>query len=234
KVCHHLVSLAASLKSFLQLDDEFSDFYMKEYHKVPPAEILTYVKRELVHRVLRLMFSGRFCEAHDHGIVTECADWIARRWFPWLVCHSADYPERALTATIRFLADFPCIHCLVLKSQIGDLGLPVDMGRHKNVRKYPAAAMKRAQKRIFKKGGRINYRGVEDELTKTGSWVPTENGYYVSLGIQPFELLVVDILHDFEIGVLKMVFAHLIRILYSVGPEKVQELNRRQVVPKTP
>lgn len=41
-------------------------------------------------------------------------------------------------------------------------------------------------------------------------------------------------MHDFEIGVFKMVFAHLIRILYSVGPEKVHELNKRQAFPKVP
>jgi len=44
---------------------------------------------------------------------------------------------RALVASIRYLADFPCPHCLVLKSQIGDLGLPGDMNCRENVRKYP-------------------------------------------------------------------------------------------------
>jgi len=67
---------------------------MKEYKRVPPTDILAYVKRELVHRVLRLMFGGRFCDAHANGVITECADQIARLWFPWLVCHSTDYPER--------------------------------------------------------------------------------------------------------------------------------------------
>ncbi|KAF9778157.1 hypothetical protein BJ322DRAFT_1175294, partial [Thelephora terrestris] len=212
-----------------KIDEQFSDFYVKTYHQVPSPDVLAFVKRELVHRVLRLMFGGKFSEAHTHGIITECADRIARLWFPWLVCHETDYPERSLVATIRFLADFPCPHCLVLKSQIGNLSSVDDMECRARVRKYPATSVKRARKRIFEKGGSVNYRGVEDELTDTGSWVPTENGYYLSLGIEPFELLVVDILHDFEIGVFKMVFTHLIRILYSVGPEKVQELNRRCV-----
>lgn len=77
-------------------------------------------------------------------------------------------------ATIRFLADYPCPHCLVLKSQIGDLGLVDDMECRTRVRKYPAASVKRARRRIFEKGSSVNYRGVEDELTDTGSWVPTE------------------------------------------------------------
>lgn len=77
-------------------------------------------------------------------------------------------------ATIRFLADYPCPHCLVLKSQIGDLGSVEDMECRTRVRKYPAASVKRARRRIFEKGGSVNYRGIEDELTDTGSWVPTE------------------------------------------------------------
>jgi hypothetical protein len=84
--------------------------------------------------------------------------------------------SRTLVSTIRFLADFPCPHCLVLKSQVGDLGLPADTECRQNVRKYPAAAVKRARKRIFEMGGSVNYRGIEDELTKGGSWVPTEVG----------------------------------------------------------
>lgn len=77
-------------------------------------------------------------------------------------------------ATIRFLAEFPCPHCLILKSQIGNLGLPDDMECRKDVRKYPAPSIKRARKRIFEKGGSVSYRGVDDELTGAGSWVPTE------------------------------------------------------------
>ena len=34
-------------------------------------------------------------------------------------------------ATMRYLADFPCPHCLVLKSQIGDLGLVADIKRRR-------------------------------------------------------------------------------------------------------
>lgn len=93
KVRHSPVSLAQCSES-AQIDDKFSEFYMKTYHRVPPSEVITHVKRELVHRVLMLMFGGRFSEAHERGIITECADRIARLWFPWLVCHSSDYPER--------------------------------------------------------------------------------------------------------------------------------------------
>lgn len=88
------------------------------------------------------MFGGKFAEAHEHGIDSECADRIVRLWFPWacLPFHRLSRAVGAISylpsngadgvfpvATIRFLADFPCPHWLVLKSQIGDLGLATDM-----------------------------------------------------------------------------------------------------------
>lgn len=44
-------------------------------------------------------------------------------------------------------------------------------------------------------------------------------------------MLVVDLLHEFELGVWKAVFTHLIRILYAAAPagQLVTELNRRYV-----
>jgi hypothetical protein len=40
-------------------------------------------------------------------------------------------------------------------------------------------------------------------------------------------MLVVDFMHEFELGVWKAVFMHLIRILIAHGETAVQELNRR-------
>lgn len=79
-----------------------------------------------------------------------------------------------LMATLRYLALFPCPHCMILRSQIGDMGLVADMKRRTNTRVFPAEAVKSARKRIFEKGGSVNYRGNDDQLTDTGSWVPTE------------------------------------------------------------
>ena len=57
KVCCFSVSLTQHSEP-TQIDDAFADFYMKMYHQVPSADVLTHVKRELVHSVLRLMFGG--------------------------------------------------------------------------------------------------------------------------------------------------------------------------------
>jgi len=47
-----------------------------------------------------------------------------------------------------------------------------------------------------------------------------------------FRMLVVDFMHEFELGVWKMLFTHLIRMLYSVpqrGTELVAKLDERLV-----
>lgn len=40
-------------------------------------------------------------------------------------------------------------------------------------------------------------------------------------------MLVVDLLHEFELGVWKAVFIHLTRVLYTLGPEVVNRFNGR-------
>jgi len=53
------------------------------------------------------------------------------------------------------------------------------------------------------------------------------------LGVNPSDILVVDLLHEFELGVWKSLFTHLIRLLYAAGrgsDEKTIELDQRCVV----
>ncbi|THG96656.1 hypothetical protein EW026_g5211 [Hermanssonia centrifuga] len=62
------------------------------------------------------------------------------------------------------------------------------------------------------------------------SWVPTRNAFSVKLsqfGFNFFSMLVVDLLHEFELGVWKAIFTHLMRVLYAAGGDKIQSLNTR-------
>ena len=45
-------------------------------------------------------------------------------------------------------------------------------------------------------------------------------------------MFVPDLLHEFELGVWKNTFKHLIRILYAVGDDLIQELNSRSAQSK--
>jgi hypothetical protein len=86
-------------------------------------------------------------------------------------------------------------------------------------------------------------------LLKEQSWVPTLVGpdwchvsafvthlipEYIGkklgpFGLDPFAMLVVDLLHEFELGVWKTIFTHLIRLLHAAAPggKLVAELDRR-------
>lgn len=46
-------------------------------------------------------------------------------------------------------------------------------------------------------------------------------------GPSAFQLVLVDLLHEFELGIWKAVLAHLIRIIWTLGYDAIVELNRR-------
>jgi hypothetical protein len=51
------------------------------------------------------------------------------------------------------------------------------------------------------------------------------------LGFNLFPIFVVDLMHDFELGVWRSLFIHLLRILDSAGKNLLAELDRRWVTP---
>jgi len=46
-------------------------------------------------------------------------------------------------------------------------------------------------------------------------------------GFNFFSMFVPDLLHEFELGVWKAIFTHLMRMLYACGDTSIQELNSR-------
>lgn len=64
--------------------------------------------------------------------------------------------------------------------------------------------------------------------------VPFKNAFVEKLGafnFNPYTMLVVDLLHEFELGVWKTTFTHIIRVLYAAipGGGAVAELNARSI-----
>ncbi|KAG2347120.1 hypothetical protein BDR05DRAFT_945499 [Suillus weaverae] len=77
--------------------------------------------------------------------------------------------------------------------------------------------------------GHIGSTPVE-QILKSQSWVPTSNAFLDRLGPLGFNIfcaLVVDLLHEFEIGMWKMLFIHLLRILATQDKDLIHELDRR-------
>ena len=59
---------------------------------------------------------------------------------------------------------------------------------------------------------------------------PYENAFsqrLSALGFNFFSIFVPDLLHEFELGVWKALFTHLLRVLYAYGGDGISELNQR-------
>lgn len=166
-----------------------------------------------------------------------------------LTCQS----DRVLIATVRDKGKCPCPRCLVTFEKIPSLGdaddracriqtARVDDALHREV-------IQDARQFIHQDGYVVNSDKVE-ELLQPESLVPT----VVSLGglsrrgafthciscaqnaftaaLHPFnfefrEILVVDLMHEYELGIWKSLFAHLVRILECIDGDMVEELNKR-------
>lgn len=158
------------------------------------------------------------------------------------------YNKRILLATIRDKGLCPCPRCLVLKSKLDRLGLCRDMSTRINkFREFMADRVASARRAIYSLAKSIHSTAVEN-LLKEFSGIPTLVSVFVQLetnllitlqnafvdrlspGFNPSRMLVVDLLHEFELGVWKTLFTHLIRILCAASSgsdDIVVDLDRR-------
>ncbi|KAG6913900.1 hypothetical protein DXG01_003626 [Tephrocybe rancida] len=207
------------------LPDSFQDVASKVHDKWDTQKkgILTHCRRELMHAVWSFLFDEDFLHACQYGMVIQCADGIERRVYPRLFTYSADYPEKVLLATIRDKGLCPCPRCYVRKSVLDHLGLARDGTVRSKLREFMKDKVDTARHFIYNMGLSITGDRVDMVLKDTSS-VPTNNAFVnEKLGCDPpaalpAKMLVVDLLHEFELGVWKTVFKHLIRILYAAAP----------------
>ncbi|KAJ8088590.1 hypothetical protein PM082_013833 [Marasmius tenuissimus] len=156
-----------------------------------------------------------------------------RRIFPWFFTYSADYPEKVLLATIRNLSQCPCTQCCVKKDQIHKLRMLRDWQRQERKAHVDMedrqSTIEQVWTWIFTKGRAVASSAVEAVL-QAKSWVLTQNTFsehFHKFGMNFYSMLVPDILHEFELGVWKATFIHLLRILCSIGGDSIQKLNSR-------
>ncbi|KIL55624.1 hypothetical protein M378DRAFT_1041652 [Amanita muscaria Koide BX008] len=192
---------------FPKLPDSFEDF-LRKHGLSNTAPLKAHCRRELFHAVWKLILDLEFQEAYRHGIVLKCIDGIKRRFYPRIFTYSADYPEKVLIALIRDMGNCPCPRCTVNKQSIRGMGTADDRAvrqssRRANYKDY-FKRVSAARKLIYEDGYVVNSDKV-DELLKEGSWVPVENAFTKQLGSEfsVFHILVVDQLHEFELGVWK-------------------------------
>ncbi|EGO24774.1 hypothetical protein SERLADRAFT_370017 [Serpula lacrymans var. lacrymans S7.9] len=181
------------------------------------SSIIMHCRRKLFHAVWQLFLDDEFLHAYNCGIVLKCSDGVQRRVYPCLFTYSVDYPEKDLIATIRDMGNCPCPRCLVPKSEIDKIGQVRDLqSRVAKTRSYAMHKIKLAREVIYCIGHSITSSTVDDIL-KNESWVPTVNAFVNRLrdNFDVFPLLVVDLMHEIELGVWKSTFTHLVCILYA-------------------
>ncbi|KAG9119749.1 hypothetical protein FRC07_005073 [Ceratobasidium sp. 392] len=176
-------------------------------HGKPPSEdLMTHLRRELMHAVWLSLLDDEFIDAWKNGVVIDCADGVRRRVFPRILTYSADYPEKVLLATIRNNGKCLCPRCFVLKTATSQMGTPTDMRTRKKRRiddSKRRGKIEKARRLIYAEGKMVQSKAVES-LLKDQSYVPTMNAFSDRLRdfkFNFFATLVVDELHEVELAV---------------------------------
>ncbi|KAF4622074.1 hypothetical protein D9613_008985 [Agrocybe pediades] len=223
---HHLAYIP-------KLDDMIQDSYRAIFDQSATAEVLTHLRRELMQAIWEKILDDDLMDAHTNGIVIEFPDGIKRRMFIRFFLYGADYPEKVLLACIKYLSEHPCPRCLVKKCDIHNIGTKLDMKRREQLRRvdddHRRSKVEQARKLIYTKGYSPGSERVSDIL-ESMSLSPTRNAFSVRLsesGFNFYEMFAPDLMHEFELGVWKATFTHLIRILHAKGGESIQILNQR-------
>ncbi|KAF4568042.1 hypothetical protein EYR36_010050 [Pleurotus pulmonarius] len=215
-----------------KLADDINEVYTEIFGSPPTAPVLTHLKRELMHAVWDKLLSDEFINAYEHGILVQCYDGVQRRIFPRIYTYAADYPEKILLATIRYLGKYPCPRCLIPKSEIYKMGMSRDITFRRTHRRKDSTSIQKlietVRKYMYNKGLLVHGSAV-DSVLKHQSLVPTRNAFakLYPLGFNYYSIFLPDLLHELELGVWKAVFMHLIRMLHFIGPTAVAALNSR-------
>jgi hypothetical protein len=156
---------------------------------------------------------------------------------------------RAALATIRERALCPCPRCFVEMKKVDKMGQKNDdRARVNNPRTFMANLVQTARDCIYRLGYSIVSKKIDNAL-KPFSLMPTmvsnindlllsvsnllcQNAFIDKLsplGFNPYPMFVVDLMHEFELGVWKTTFIHILRVLNAAAPagKLLAELNLR-------
>ncbi|KAH9855280.1 hypothetical protein C2E23DRAFT_724903 [Lenzites betulinus] len=225
---HHLAYIP-------ELPDLLSEFYVQEYGVPPSKDVLTFCKRELMSKIWLLLLDEEFMAAYKDGMLITCGDGVVRRLFPRIFSYSADYPEKILLTALKPLSTHPCPRCLVTRDHLHEAGTPQDARRRADKRlDTPGVRRKiqRARNLVFKKGRSLKSKSVGDLLNDKSLNAVQVCASAFSTRLAPFNvnfyaLFVPDLMHEFELGVWKGTFIHLLRLLVAQGDATVVEFDRR-------
>ncbi|KAL0063828.1 hypothetical protein AAF712_009273 [Marasmius tenuissimus] len=219
---HHLAYIP-------QIPDTIRDVYREAYGCAPSDDVMKHLKREVMQAVWDLIMDKDFLDAYEKSMVIKCADKVKRRFLPEFFSYSADYPEKIAVVCVKYLGNCLCVRCIIEKSQVQHMGTKLDMRRRIQLKRIDderrQKAVNDARWHIFVDGRSVECDPVK-HLLDDHSLIPTRNAFSTKLlpfGFDLYLLLVIDLLHEFELGVWKAVLTHLIRLLYAQRKKKKKD-----------
>ncbi|KJA26291.1 hypothetical protein HYPSUDRAFT_133110, partial [Hypholoma sublateritium FD-334 SS-4] len=231
RLCNHIAY-------FQKVPPELKDFVAAHSNEKGPSEaLMAHLQREYIHAQWKELLDDDFLEAYEHGIVIECCDGKKRRFYLRIFAYSADYPEKVILSGIRNMGCCPCPRCLVPKNDTDQLGTKHDQHRRVTLARKDdlqyRVKVSSAHDIIYQQNRTVDSNFVE-HLLKSESLVPTQNAFseqLSSLGFDLFTVFLVDFMHEFELGVWKRVFIHLLRILQSIDGATSKLDSRFRAIP---
>ncbi|KIJ47640.1 hypothetical protein M422DRAFT_163661 [Sphaerobolus stellatus SS14] len=216
------------------LPPDVRDFIRQLTGQPCSGPLFTHCKRELVQSVWRILLDEDFRKAYKEGIIVKCADGITRCVYIRLFTYSADYPEKMLMLSLRDKGLCVCPRCLVPRDQIHEMGMKRDQQCQSTLKREDNYGTRQdigsARSKMYgPRGLRVDSNPI-DNILKPTSRVPTINAFseiMPSENFNKYQMFVVDLLHEFELGVWKAILVHLIRILTKIGKEELHEFDRR-------
>src|SRR6266704_2186220 len=118
-----------NLTIYSQLADEFQTFYKTAFRHIATAEVLKHCQHDLIQLIWCLILDDESIHS-VYGLMLEFIDKICCQFFPHVLTHSANYPEKVLMACLKYLTCCPCPRCLICKSNIRLLGTQQDQCQH--------------------------------------------------------------------------------------------------------
>ncbi|KAK0502621.1 hypothetical protein EDD18DRAFT_1347259 [Armillaria luteobubalina] len=223
---HHLAYVPSLPDSFQDFTSSFHSKWKAQKHV-----ILAHCQKELMHAIWNFLLDDDFMHAYHYGMVIDCINGVKQHVYLRFFTYSTDYPEKVLLATIQDNSLCPCLWCFIGKEKLDLLGQKCnDKICVQNFCKYLPDGVIIAHRAIYSLSCTIG-GSVVNQILKPTSHVPTLNAFVNQIGkdFNPFKMLIVDFLHEFELGVWKSLFIHLICLLYAEdhSGELVSKLNQR-------
>ncbi|KAJ2911489.1 hypothetical protein MD484_g8926, partial [Candolleomyces efflorescens] len=228
------LKLGEHIAYFQKLPDDFKDFYMGHSGQDSVSQaVLTHCQRELFHEQWQVILDDEFLDAYEHGIVIKCLDGVKHRFYPRILTYSADYPKKIIVASIKNLGKAPCTRCAIPLVEVPRLGMKSDRQNRVRLARVDDSSRRTrieiARNAIYNANLSITHDDVVEQLADL-SLVPTNNAFSKRLwpfGFNLFDMLVLDLLHEVELGVWKSLFMHLLRLMETLNRNGSNELDKR-------